>query len=120
MRTEREVKVPAKIVKTEAKTKKVLTVTCDICDKKIDLNLDNHYGSGMSKCSLCDLLQVMTTTQMTTVTILVSYVLFVYLYGMNCINQCRNVIMMKKRQWKIRLRSYPWGLKHEKGRVQRL
>lgn len=53
MRVEREIKVPAKVVKTPAKVKKVLTVTCDICEKAIDLSLDNRYGSGMSKCDLC-------------------------------------------------------------------
>lgn len=53
MRVEREVKIPAKVVKTEAKVKKVLTVSCDICNSKIDLSKDNRYGSGMSQCCLC-------------------------------------------------------------------
>ena len=48
------IKVPAKVVKTPAKAKKITRVTCDVCLNSVDLSLDNRYGSGMSKCDVCN------------------------------------------------------------------
>ncbi len=53
MKTTKTIEVPAKVVKREAKTKEVVTYTCDVCDKSVDKSEDNRYGSGMSACSMC-------------------------------------------------------------------
>lgn len=55
MKKETVVKVPPKkaVAAKPATTKTVVRYTCDVCGKAIDRSLDNRYGSGMSKCSLC-------------------------------------------------------------------
>lgn len=53
MKKTREVKTPERTVVRPAKVKKIEEVFCDICQKRVDVSRDNHYGSGGHNCEIC-------------------------------------------------------------------
>lgn len=53
MKKERTVVTKARVVKTPAKTKTIVDIYCDICNKIVDVSRDYSYGSGGHNCDMC-------------------------------------------------------------------